>query len=124
MTLISQKIRVLFFSVFVHLCSTDRDGDLDVGLADVDVEEFGSCLKVPGNERQFALLRHNGSGSLNDPWLLSQPQNFQDESVHVHDFAFLDVNGDGCKDLFLATCDGVELFINRTAPCQQAAPGP
>ncbi len=85
----------------VKLADIDRDGDPDVGVADVDVD-IPPCL----SERRFALLRNDGSGGISDPFATAQ--NFH---VNAYDFAFLDINGDSCPDLFLGLCSGYKVLI-------------
>ena len=42
-----------------------------------------------------------------------------DLSFHAtsFDFAFIDINGDGCLDLFAGLCTGYKVFINRKTDC-------
>jgi len=87
----------------VHEADLDRDGFLDVGVADVDVD-------IPGCSREFAALRNrlpqaNGMTDPNNPADAPWNQN------GTHDFAFLDLDGDGFEDLFLAHCNGYRVFM-------------
>jgi hypothetical protein len=96
----------------VKMADIDGDGDLDVGVADVDVNEE-PCAST----RRFTLLRNDGAGNVSDPYA-------SDQAFHIntHDFAFLDLNGDGCLDLFMGLCNGYQLLINTTPPkCQGGA---
>lgn len=93
----------------------DGDGDLDVGVAPIDVD-IANC----GSSADFALLRNNGDGALSDPWPASGDQNFH---LSPHDFAFLDVNQDGCVDIFMGLCMGWRVFINSDcSPLPPLAP--
>lgn len=93
----------------VKMADVDGDGHPDVAVADVDVD-------IPGcpSGRRFTLLKNDGLGNLSDPYGVDQPFH-----VSTHDFAFLDLNGDGCLDLFMGVCTGYKVFINTTPPkCQ------
>jgi len=98
----------------VHEADLDRDGYLDLGVADVDVD-------IPGCTRHFVPLRNrmpasegfedpNGGAFL--PWI----------TLGTHDFAWLDLNGDGFQDLFQAHCNGYEVFVMQ--PFAVAVPPP
>jgi hypothetical protein len=88
----------------VALADLDLDGDLDAGIASEDVEAGEAGF---GCVREFALLENNGSGSVSDPWST-------DQSYHVpnFDFAFVDLDGDACRDVFFAGCAGYRVFMN------------
>ena len=58
---------------------------------------------------------HGGAVSAVDPWPATDNQNFHEP--RVHDFAFIDINGDGCFDLFLGLCSGYQVLINTTPGC-------
>ena len=90
----------------------DNDGDLDVGVAPIDVD-IANC----GASSRFALLQNPGDGRLFDPWEMGQNQNFHEDP---HDFGFIDVNGDGCLDLFMGLCTGWRVFIQD--PCAVDCP--
>ncbi len=93
----------------VKMADIDGDGDLDVGVADVDV-----MIPPCPSDRSFTLLRNDGAGNLADPYSAAQLYN-----TNVHDFAFVDLNGDGCLDLVLGLCTGYKVLINTTPPkCQ------
>lgn len=82
----------------------DGDGDLDLGVAPIDVD-IANC----GFSNDFALLENTGSG-LVDNWSAGQSQNFH---VDPHDFGFIDVDRDGCMDMFMGLCTGWKLFIQN-----------
>jgi hypothetical protein len=93
----------------VKTADIDGDGDLDVGVADVDV-----MIPPCPSDRSFTLLRNDGAGNLADPYSAAQLYN-----ANVHDFAFVDLNGDGCLDVVLGLCTGYKVLINTTPPkCQ------
>ena len=85
------------------LADIDNDGDLDVGVAPIDVD-IANC----GGSEEFALLRNDGAGHFSDPWPNNDDQNFHDDP---HDFAFIDLNDDGCLDVFMGLCTGWRVFI-------------
>ena len=93
----------------------DRDGDLDIGVADVDTS-FPPC-ETPDNLRAFLLLENEGShsgtfidpfGAADKPW-----------SKNMYDFAFIDVNNDGNLDIFSAECSGYGLFTSTQDPVEE-----
>lgn len=108
---LTQSPRTTGFGGNVRMIDVDGDGDLDVAVSPVDVDiancDFGG---------EIALLRNNGSGQLSDPW--SQDQNFH---LRPHDFAFVDLNNDGCLDMVLGLCEGYRVFMRENCP---AAPAP
>ncbi len=93
------------------LADIDDDGDLDVGVGPIDVD-IQNC----GSSNDFALLNNPGDGHVFDPWGVGDDQNFH---LDPHDFAFIDVNDDGCLDLFMGLCVGWRVFIqaNCAPPC-------
>ena len=100
----ANSTRTTGFGGNVRMADMDLDGDLDVGVSPADVD-IANC---DGSGGEFALLRNNGTGGLSDPWPSNQDQNFH---LRSHDFAFMDVNRDGCLDIFFGLCTGWALFI-------------
>ena len=103
----TNSTRTLGFGGNVAMADMDGDGDLDVGVspADVDIE---NCTGPQAGE--FAFLRNNGSGALSDPWNSSNDQNFHLASF---DFAFTDIDRDGCLDIFMGLCEGWATFMQE-----------
>lgn len=66
--------------------------------------EDSDCQK-----RLFTLLR-NTNGVLEEPWSSDSSQNFH---LRTYDFDFLDINGDGCMDLFMGVCSGYKVFVRN-----------
>ncbi len=98
--------RTTGFGGNTHLADLDGDGDQDVGVSPIDVD-IANC--GPGSH--FALLRNNGQGQLSDPWAGTM-------SFHVdaHDFAFVDIDRDGCLDLFQGLCAGYRVLMRTDCP--------
>lgn len=112
LTLASTKInapRTTGFGGNVKLADLDGDGDLDVGLAPIDVDIANCGLGDP----QFALMRNNGSAVFTEPWGTNENQNFH---IDPHDFAFLDINRDGREDMFMGLCTGWAVFVQGVGP--------
>jgi len=92
----------------------DNDGDMDIAVGPIDTD-IANC----GVGAELSFLRNNGSGGLSDPY------NGTDLNFHTeaHDFEFIDLNGDGCKDMILAMCTGYRVLIQDgcvTPPCNDA----
>ncbi|MCH8316598.1 MAG: VCBS repeat-containing protein [Planctomycetes bacterium] len=108
---LSSSPRTNGFGGNTKLADVDNDGGLDVGVApiDVDIQNCG-----PGS--QFALLRNPGDGHVFDPWPANDSRNIH---IDAHDFGFIDVNNDGCMDIFMGLCIGWRVFIqeNCVLPC-------
>jgi len=89
----------------VHQHDLDLDGFADLGIADVDVD-------IPGCNRRFAALRNKratlGVDGFLDP---NNPTNLGWNQQGVHDFAYLDINGDGFQDMLVARCVGLRVWI-------------
>ena len=102
----SSSPRTAGFGGNTKLADVDGDGDLDLGVAPIDVD-IQNC----GGSDVFALLRNPGDGHFVDPWDSGQPRNIH---VDPHDFGFIDVNNDGCLDLFMGLCTGWKVFIQDT----------
>jgi len=102
---VSSSTHTSGFGGNVHVTDLDRDGFLDVGVADVDVD-------IPGCVRRFAALRNTlpdtGNDGFHDP---NNPQTLAWNTQGVHDFAWIDINGDQFMDLFQATCSGYRVFM-------------
>lgn len=84
----------------------DLDGDLDVLVSPIDVD-IASC-----DGDVYALLRNNGQGHFDDPWQEDQPWH-----TSAFDTAVLDIDNDGCVDLFQGLCHGYRVFIRTDCPC-------
>ena len=106
--IISSSPRTSGFGGNTKLADVDNDGDLDVGIAPIDVD-IQNC----GFSNDFALLRNPGNGLVSDPWSAANDQNFH---LDPHDFAFIDVNNDGCLDLFMGLCTGWAVFVQTNCP--------
>ncbi len=91
----------------VRVADLDRDGDLDFGIAPIDVD-----IKNCGAGAQFALLQNDGTGKLTDV----MPANMN-INVDCHDFEFIDINRDGCLDIFMGMCTGWRVFIADNCSC-------
>ena len=103
---VSDSPRTASFGGNLGVADVDADGDLDIGVAPVDVD-IQNCSGAEAGE--FALLENDGAGNFSDPWTL-------DQNIHArpHDFAFLDVNGDDCVDILMALCTGYRVFQGVT----------
>jgi hypothetical protein len=91
--------RTTGFGGSTFLADVDADGDLDVGVGPIDTDIFNCHASV------FALLENDGQGMLSDPWPENDDQNFH---LSSHDHVALDVNNDGCLDLFMGLCGDEE----------------
>ncbi len=86
----------------VHATDLDHDGDLDIGVADVDVD-----IPPCNSSRRMAVYRNdngvfsNPNGVTVFPW-----------TANSYDFAFIDINGDGLKDILSGSCAGYILAMN------------
>ena len=89
----------------------DGDGDLDVGVGPIDVD-IANC----GGSGKFSLMR-NSNGTLTDPFGANTNINIQ-----PHDFDFVDVDNDGCLDIFMGLCTGWRVFIQTSPGCGVQAP--
>ena len=90
----------------VKVADVDNDGDLDVGMAPIDVD-IANC----GASSEFILWENLGSDGLRDnEW----PGN-ANFNVDPHDFAFLDIDRNGCVDLVMGLCTGWRVFMNQCA---------
>lgn len=85
----------------------DGDGDTDALIGSIDVD-IANCPQDGVNGNPLALLRNDGTGQLSDPWPGNQNQNFH---VASHDHVLIDINRDGCVDMFLGLCKGWRVFI-------------
>ena len=96
----------------------DRDGDIDLGVADVDTS-FPPC-ETPDDLRSFLLLENEGdaTGTFIDPFGAAD----KPWSQNLYDFAFVDINNDGNLDIFSAGCTGYGLFTSTQDPVEPPPP--
>ncbi len=86
----------------------DGDGDLDLGVADVDTT-LPPC-DTGQSSRKLVLFRNEAvaSGTLTDPWGgISKVWN-----QNTYDFAYLDIDNDGDLDIFAAQCSSYAVLTN------------
>jgi hypothetical protein len=97
-----------------HLdCVETNQAVCDGGFCHNRFEQGETCTTSDDcQRRRFAILENDGNGTLVDPWPASDPQPWHTRS---HDFEFLDINGDGCLDLFMGLCRGYKVFIQQCA---------
>ena len=86
----------------IHAADFDLDGDLDLGVADVDVD-----IPPCNSGRRFALLE-NFNGVLQDPYGTTAV----DWGINTYDFGILDINNDGLQDFILGKCEGYSVFLS------------
>ncbi len=93
----------------VEAADLDRDGDLDLGVADVDVD-------IPGCDKHFAAIRNRQPAlqGFEDP---NRQLLFPWNTTGVHDFCWIDLNGDGFQDVLFGRCDGYQVFMMRPFAC-------
>ena len=89
----------------------DHDGDLDIGVADVDTS-FPPCEAE--DLRAFLLLENDATGTFTDPYGAAD----KPWSNNMFDFAFVDVNNDGNLDIFSAECSGYGLYTSTLDPVE------
>jgi len=106
--------RTTGFGGNIHMTDIDRDGDLDVGVAPIDVDIANCPNGGQIGDRKTTILQNNSSGQVSDPWASNNDQNFH---LPAHDFFFLDINNDGCDDLFMGLCQGWRVFIQNADDC-------
>lgn len=94
------------FNGNVIACDMNNDGFDDMIVSDVDVD-------IPGCNRRFTLLRNMNGTNFQNPFN-NQLQNFNVRGSH--DSVVIDINQDGNKDLFIATCSNYHMFVNTAEP--------
>jgi len=93
--------RTKAFGGNVKSADVDGDGDSDLGVSPIDVD-IANC----GFSSEFALYENTGRDFV-DNW----PSENLPIHTDPHDFAFLDLDRDGCLDLFMGLCQGWRVFI-------------
>jgi len=88
----------------IHQEDLDLDGFLDLGVADVDVD-------IPGCSRRFSALQNRRGFSNFDGMTDPNNSNLPWNSTGVHDFAFLDIDGDGFMDMIQGRCAGLQVWM-------------
>ncbi len=88
----------------IKTADIDNDGDLDVGMAPIDVD-IANC----GFSSEFVLFENLGAGNgLRD----NEWPNNEAFNTDPHDFAFIDIDNDGCQDMIMGLCTGWRVFMN------------
>ncbi len=113
-TVLADSPRTERFGGNTRLADVDGDGDLDAGVGPIDTD-IANCPFAD----DFALLQNPGDAMLFDPWDDADDQNFH---LRPHDFGFLDLDGDGCFDLFMGLCTGWAVFVQADCAVPQVAP--
>ena len=93
----------------LRVADIDNDGDIDIGVGPIDTD-IANC----GSSSGFSFLRNDG-GVLSDPVPLGAPENY---NIEPHDFTFIDINGDGCLDIFMGLCSGYRVLIQSDCDVQ------
>ncbi len=106
---VTQSPKTIFFGGNTATGDLDRDGYLDVYVADVDTD-------IAGCDRQAAALQNQGDtpdvtildplNGASRPWM----------PTGTFDVLLLDVDGDDTLDIFAGTCTGNSIFIAPTLP--------
>lgn len=109
----AQSPRTSGFGGNIKFTDIDRDDDLDIGVAPVDVD-IQNC--TGGFAEEFTLLRNDGAGNLDD----TNPGFDANFNIRPHDFDFIDINGDGCMDMLMGLCTGWAVFIQNNCPAMFA----
>jgi len=86
----------------IKVADIDNDGDPDLGMAPIDVD-IANC----GFSSEFILWENIGNGLRDNEW----PGN-ANFNTNPHDFAFLDIDNDGCQDMVMGLCTGWRVFMN------------
>ena len=83
----------------------DRDGWLDMGVADVDVD-------IPGCSRRFTALKNRrGDSGVDGMTDMNNAITLPWHSAGTHDLGWLDLNGDGFMDMIQGLCDGYKVWV-------------
>jgi len=86
----------------IKVTDIDNDGDIDLGMAPIDVD-IANC----GFSSEFILWENTGNGLRDNEW----PGN-DNINTNPHDFAFIDIDNDGCEDIVMGLCTGWRVFMN------------
>ncbi|MEM7332511.1 MAG: putative Ig domain-containing protein [Chloroflexota bacterium] len=95
----------------------DRDGDLDLGIADVDTM-WPPCDTGASSYRKLTLFENDGTGQMQDPFGGAA----QVWSHNTFDFEFVDIDRDGNLDIFAAQCAGFAVYMNTAPPSSNQPP--
>ena len=113
---VTNSFLTIGFNHHTHIVDIDRDGFVDVGTADVDVD-------ISGCDGQFALLRNSLSVSPSRGFTDPNTGNQQPwNTFGNYDFDWVDINGDGCLDMIQGLCVGYKVFIQ--SDCDVVVEGP
>ncbi len=103
---ISPSPRTGGFGGNLHAADVDGDGDLDIGVCPIDVDIQNCDVGA-----EFTILENKGDRVFVDPY---DAANDPPYALEAHDFAFIDINNDGCVDLFFGLCTGYALFMQTS----------
>lgn len=78
--------------------------------SDSHLEGVISCSDDTDCQKRLFTLLRNTNGTLDEPWASDNSRNF---NLRTYDFEFLDINGDGCLDLFMGVCSGYKVFLRN-----------
>ena len=108
---VTQSQRTSGFGGNVKARDLDRDGYIDLGVCDVDVD-ISNC----NSGQRFAALRNMGGefgpamrGFREPDNDTSNPQPWN--TAGTHDIVFIDIDGDGFQDMLTATCSRYFVFM-------------
>ncbi|MFO0830032.1 MAG: FG-GAP-like repeat-containing protein [Phycisphaerales bacterium] len=98
------------FGNTIKIADMDNDGKLDVMIADVDGDLPPFC---PSTGRRGHIYRNNGTPGTTS-FLAEIGQIIPNTSLGAtYDWAPIDINGDGWKDLVVGRCAGIEIWMNH-----------
>lgn len=100
-----------------HMADLDGDGDMDLGVADIDTN-IANCPGAPGASEatvgEFTLFENIGAAAprFGGEYLISGVGRGSELwKDNVFDFAFVDIDDDGVLDIFMGLCRGYKILL-------------